>query len=246
MRREVADTKVAERKVGVSKVNETEFAGFVRDKFAAISPRYDLLNSVLSLGIDASWRRAVARELPPSYPLVLDLCAGTLPLSRELLNTPGRRVVALDFCHAMLVQGRDRLKLPIPLLCADGQLVPLRSGSVDGVTVAFGVRNLASPAAGLAEMQRVLRPGGRAVILEFSRPTSPLFGPLYRFYLGRVLPVVGGMISGDREAYGYLASSIGAFMEPNELAALMRGAGFRAVRYRRLTMGIVTMHVGDK
>jgi demethylmenaquinone methyltransferase/2-methoxy-6-polyprenyl-1,4-benzoquinol methylase len=229
-------------------VAERDFAGFVREKFARVAPRYDLLNSVLSLGIDASWRRAVARELPVArYRLILDVCAGTLPLSRELLKDRGRQVIALDFCRAMLAQGRDREpSCPIPLLCADGQVLPLRPATVDGATVAFGVRNLARPELGLAEMQRVLRPGGRLVVLEFSRPQSPVFGPLYRLYLRRVLPVVGGLISGDREAYGYLASSIGAFMEPAELAGLMRRVGFGNVRHRPLTMGIVTMYVGDK
>jgi demethylmenaquinone methyltransferase/2-methoxy-6-polyprenyl-1,4-benzoquinol methylase len=226
---------------------QRDFAAFVRDKFAAISPRYDLLNTVLSLGIDASWRRAVAAELPVArYPLILDVCAGTLPLARELMKSKGRQVIALDFCHAMLLSGRERHACRIPLLCGDGQLLPLRGGTVDAATVAFGVRNLASPFKGVNEMHRVLRPGGRAVILEFSRPRNPLFGPLYRLYLTRVLPLVGGIISGDREAYGYLASSIGKFMEPGELAGLMRRAGFKGVRHRPLTMGIVTMYVGDK
>lgn len=225
----------------------SELAAFVREKFAAISPRYDLLNTVLSLGIDASWRRAVARELPVAhYPVVLDVCAGTLPLARELMKAEGRQVIALDFCRAMLAEGRERSKRPMPLVCADGQVLPLREAAVDAATVAFGVRNLARPELGLAEMQRVLRPGGRAVVLEFSRPKNPLFSPLYRFYLTRILPFVGGMISGDREAYGYLASSIGRFMEPPELAGLMRRAGFASVRYRPLSMGIVTLYVGDK
>jgi demethylmenaquinone methyltransferase/2-methoxy-6-polyprenyl-1,4-benzoquinol methylase len=227
-------------------MSERDLAGFVREKFAAISPRYDLLNTLLSFGVDASWRRAVARELPAArYPLVLDVCAGTLPLARELKRDARRQVIALDFCPEMLACGRSKGP-PIPLLCADGQLLPLRAGAVDGATVAFGVRNLASPGAGVAEMHRVLKPGGRAVILEFSRPKGPLFGRLYRLYLARVLPAVGGLVSGDREAYGYLASSIGAFMEPAELAGLMHQAGFRSVRHRPLTMGIVTMYVGDK
>jgi len=227
---------------------ERDFAAFVQGKFAAISPRYDLLNTVLSFGIDASWRKAVCRELPAArYPLVLDVCAGTLPLARELLKASGRRVVALDFCHAMLVRGREKApRQALPLICGDGMRLPLRDASVDAATVAFGVRNLAQPSLGVSEMHRVLRPGGRAVVLEFSRPKNPLFGPLYSFYLKRLLPFVGGIVSGDREAYGYLAASIGKFMEPAELAAIMRQAGFRGVRYQALTMGIVTLYVGDK
>ncbi|MFH0809905.1 MAG: ubiquinone/menaquinone biosynthesis methyltransferase [Pseudomonadota bacterium] len=227
-----------------------DLAAFVQNKFAAIAPRYDLLNSVLSLGIDSSWRRAVTRQLPVvSYPLVLDVCAGTLPLTRELLKAGGRRVIALDFCQAMLARGRDQIppggKRPL-LLCADGQRLPLRSEAVNAATVAFGARNLAEPAEGINEMYRVLKPSGRVVILEFSRPDNPLIGLLYKLYLGKILPAIGGLVSGDKEAYSYLASSIGAFMAPQEVARLMARAGFRGVRYLPLTMGIVTLYVGDK
>jgi len=231
---------------------EKEHAGFVREKFSRIARRYDLLNSLLSLGIDATWRKAVCRELPPErYPRVLDLCAGTLTLSRELLGANGtRKVMALDFCQGMLAEGRRRFSLegdcPIPCVCADGMRVPLKDASVDAVTVAFGVRNLARPEEGIREMHRILKPGGRMIILEFSRPRSPVFAPLYGFYLNHLLPCIGGIISGDAEAYRYLAKSIGRFMTPEEVVSLSREAGFTSVRARALTMGIVTLFVGDK
>ncbi|MEW6218567.1 MAG: ubiquinone/menaquinone biosynthesis methyltransferase [Thermodesulfobacteriota bacterium] len=226
---------------------------FVREKFAAIAKRYDLLNSVLSMQVDRYWRYVTTRLLAefPAGP-VLDLCAGTLPLSLELARQArDRRVVAIDFCEDMLRAGRavlpaDGRRGRIFPVCGDGEEIPARSDAFWGITVAFGVRNLSRTERGLAEMHRVLKPGGRLLILEFSRPSSSWFGPLYRFYLNRVLPKVAGAVSGDREAYEYLASSIAAFYEPAELLAMMTRAGFVAVEARPLTMGIVTIYSGRK
>ena len=226
---------------------------FVRDKFASISNRYDLLNSVLSMKVDLYWRWVTTRELR-EYPqgVILDLCAGTLPLSLELTRqAPARQVLAVDFCEDMLRSGvssmpDDNRKQRIAAVCGDGEEIPVATESVWGVTVAFGVRNLARTEKGISEMWRVLKPGGKLLILEFSRPRNPLFKPIYNFYLNRVLPKIAGLVSGDKEAYEYLASSIAEFYEPEELLSMIRRAGFVKYHYRPLTMGVVTIYVGVK
>lgn len=226
---------------------------FVRDKFAAISNKYDFLNSLLSLKVDRYWRWVTTRQLK-EFPdgAVLDLCAGTLPLSLELTRQAKKRtVVAVDFCEDMLRNGLktlpdDERRNRIGAVCGDGEEIPAASGKFWGVTVAFGVRNLANTEKGLAEMYRVLKPGGKLLILEFSRPRNTFFKPIYNFYLNRILPKVAGLVSGDKEAYEYLARSIAEFYEPEELQAMIREAGFSRQYYRPLTMGIVTVYVGIK
>ncbi len=233
--------------------NPEEKKKFVREKFASISKRYDLLNTVLSFHADKYWRWITTRMLK-EFPdgAVLDLCAGTLPLSLELARqAPGRRVVAIDFCEDMIRAGietmpGDERKSRIFPVCGDGEEIPARDNSFWGITVAFGVRNLSRTQKGLEEMLRVLKPGGKLLILEFSRPRNPFFKPFYNFYLNRVLPKIAGLISGDKEAYDYLASSIAAFYEPEELLGMMRQAGFSKAYIRPLTMGIVTIYVGIK
>lgn len=226
---------------------------FVREKFSSISRHYDLLNSLLSLQIDRYWRWRTTRQLalaPTGW--VLDLCAGTLPLALELTRqAPARQVLAVDFCEDMLRAGlnklpRDGRQRRIHPLCGDGEAIPVASGSCAGCTIAFGIRNLARAEQGLSEMHRILVPGGRLIILEFSRPDNPIVKPLYNFYLNRLLPAVAGRISGDREAYQYLASSIAAFYEPETLMGLMRAAGFTEVHRISLTFGIVSMYIGEK
>jgi len=226
---------------------------FVRDKFAAISNKYDFLNSLLSLKLDSYWRWVTTRQLK-EFPegAILDLCAGTLPLSLELTRqAPARQVVAVDFCEDMLRSGlrslpNDGRKQRITAVCGDGEEIPAASEKFWGVTVAFGVRNLARTEKGLAEMWRILKPGGKLLILEFSRPRNVLFKPVYNFYLNKVLPRVAGIVSGDKEAYEYLASSIADFYEPEELLAMMKNAGFTRQYCRPLTMGIVTIYIGIK
>ena len=225
----------------------------VRDKFASISSDYDFLNSLLSLKVDSYWRWVTTRELK-EFPegAILDLCAGTLPLSLELTRqAPARNVVAIDFCEDMLLSGLktlpfDERRNRITAVCGDGEEIPAASEKFWGVTVAFGVRNLAQTAKGLAEMYRVLKPGGKLLILEFSRPRNAFFKPIYNFYLNRVLPKVAGLVSGDKEAYEYLASSIAKFYEPEELLSMMKEAGFSKQYCRPLTMGIVTLYIGIK
>ncbi len=226
---------------------------FVREKFASISGRYDLLNSLLSLQIDRYWRWRTTRMLADLEDgPVLDLCAGTLPLALELTRqAQKRRVLAVDFCEDMLRTGRRSLPMDprrdrIFPVCGDGEQIPAPDNCFQGCTVAFGVRNLARTQQGLNEMYRVLKPGGRLLILEFSRPTNPVIKPLYNFYLHRVLPLVAGLVSGDKEAYEYLASSIAAFYEPADLLAMMRYAGFTRVERIPMTFGIVSIYRGDR
>ncbi len=226
---------------------------FVRDKFASISGRYDLLNSLLSMQIDRYWRWRTTRLLRefPAGP-VLDLCAGTLPLSLELARqAKNRQVLAVDFCEDMLRAGvralpdDDRRQRIFPV-CGDGEEIPAPDNTFWGCTVAFGVRNLARTQQGLNEMYRVLQPTGKLLILEFSRPTNPVVKPVYNFYLNQVLPRIAGLISGDKEAYDYLASSIAEFYEPRELLAMLEKAGFGETRRLPLTFGIVSIYIGVK
>ncbi|MBU4262556.1 MAG: ubiquinone/menaquinone biosynthesis methyltransferase [Proteobacteria bacterium] len=226
---------------------------FVKEKFSSISHKYDFLNSLLSFQIDRYWRWVTTRELK-MFPdgAVLDLCAGTLPLSLELARqAPARQVFAIDFCEDMLRAGiktlpSDNRRQRIFPVCGDGEKIPARDASFWGITVAFGVRNLGRTQDGLNEMHRVLKPGGKLLILEFSRPRNVIVKPVYSFYLNTVLPKVAGVVSGDKEAYEYLASSIAAFYEPEELLGMMKKAGFAEVSRRPLTFGIVSVYIGVK
>ncbi len=233
--------------------NPDEKKKFVQEKFSSISGKYDFLNSVLSFQIDRYWRWITTRELK-EFPegVVLDLCAGTLPLSLELTRQAKKRqVLAVDFCEDMLRAGMRHLpdddrKCRIGPVCGDGEQIPVKTGTVWGITVAFGVRNLARTQQGLNEMHRVLRPGGKLLILEFSRPQNPVIKIVYNFYLNRVLPKIAGLVSGDTEAYEYLANSIAEFYTPEELLGMMRQAGFANTYHRPLTFGVVTVYVGVK
>lgn len=226
---------------------------FVRDKFASISSRYDLLNSLLSFQVDRYWRWTTTRELSQFQTgSVLDLCAGTLPLSLELTRqAKQRQVLAVDFCEDMLRSGvktlpNDGRKERIFPVCGDGEEIPAPDNTFWGCTVAFGVRNLSRTQKGLNEMHRVLKPKGKLLVLEFSRPSNPIIKPLYNFYLNKVLPKIAGLVSGDKEAYEYLASSIAAFYEPEELLQMIRTAGFASAERKPLTFGIVTLYIGVK
>lgn len=225
----------------------------VRDMFGAIAGRYDLLNHILSLNFDRLWRRRAARELQPAPGArVLDLCGGTGDLSLVLARrSPAVSVVCCDFSHPMLalasVKFRRRgLERRCDAVEADGLRLPFRAESFDAVTVAFGVRNLADLGAGLVETLRVLKPGGKLVVLEFSQPTSPWIAPAYRFYLHRVLPWLGDRVSGRSGPYRYLAATIAGFPDPAVLAGRIREAGFAAVGWTLVTGGIVAIHTGVK
>lgn len=225
----------------------------VRKMFDGIAGRYDLLNHVLSANMDKRWRRrALARIEADDAGTALDLCGGTGDLSVELLRS-GRagRVICCDFSHAMLLRAApkfERLKMSdrITRVEADGLRLPFADAHFDTVTVAFGVRNLADMALGLGEMLRVLRPGGRLVVLEFSRPTAPVLAGLYRFYLERVLPRIGDGVSRRTGPYGYLARTISDFPDAPTLAGRIREAGFAACEWSTMTGGIVAAHIAVK
>lgn len=234
-------------------LGEREAARWVRDMFGRVAHRYDLLNHLLSFSADRRWRaRTVARVrlvLQRPGARALDLCCGTGDLLFALEGAAGRPLLGADFCHPMLEIARRKAIAQgfcSDLVEADALRLPLPDGSLDLVTAAFGFRNLASYEQGLAEMARVLRPGGLAAILEFSQPTLPVFARLYRFYSTRLLPEVGGIISGDAGAYRYLPESVSRFPTPAELAAKMRTCGFAEVSYERMTAGIVALHLGKK
>lgn len=221
----------------------------VRRMFESIAGRYDLLNRVLSAGLDVRWRRETARWLPTDAgAAVLDLCGGTgdLTLAIEREGRAGR-VVCCDFSHSMLARAERKFRRRAPAgrcvtVEGDGLRLPFPDATFDGVTVAFGVRNLADVDLGFREMLRVLRPGAALVVLEFSRPTAPVLSSLYRLYLDRVLPRVGDTVSGESGPYGYLARTIAGFPPPDILAGRIRDAGFAACEWRTRTGGIVALH----
>jgi demethylmenaquinone methyltransferase/2-methoxy-6-polyprenyl-1,4-benzoquinol methylase len=228
----------------------TERATQVRTIFSEIAPRYDLLNHVLSLNIDKSWRRAAVKRLgwegKPSG-TYLDACAGTYDLALELVRRSGfaGRVVATDFAHPMLVEGAGKIAgAPIVPACADSLVLPFADATFDGAMVAFGVRNLADVRAGLAELRRVLKPGARLVVLEFTTPPNALVRAGYLFYFKRILPVVGRIVSGHPWAYTYLPESVKEFPGPRALGAMFEEVGFRDVDWRLLTGGIAALHRG--
>ena len=228
--------------------SEREAAAWVRSMFGRVAHRYDLANHLLSVNIDRYWRaHTVSRVrdvLARPDARVLDICCGTGDLLRTLQRgrPVGAPVLGSDFCHPMLLAARD--KVGPRLFEADALSLPLADASLDLITVAFGFRNLANYEAGLREMRRVLRAGGVAAILEFSQPPNALFGALYNFYSRRLLPVIGGALSGSRDAYAYLPESVRKFPGPEKLAARMRAAGFAEVAFERLTGGIVALHLG--
>lgn len=226
----------------------SEKRGYVRGMFTAIAPRYDTLNHLLSLNVDRSWRRkAVAwldwqRTPAGSY---LDLCAGTLDLAATLANQPGfrGRVVGADFVRPMLERGKGKAAALLPCT-ADALELPFRDATFDGATVGFGVRNLIDLDRGFAEAARVLKPGARLVVLEFTTPRwQPLRGA-YLFYFRKVLPFIGRLVSRHSTAYTYLPESVLAFPGPEALAERMRDNGFSEVTWTLLFGGICAIHVG--
>lgn len=206
--------------------------------FARIAPRYDAVNHLLSFNADRRWRRRAALELPSEARRVLDLATGTGDLALEIART-GRRVVGADFCLEMLAGARA--KGTARLAAADALGLPFRDGAFDAVTIAFGVRNFASLRAGLAEIRRVLRAGGTLLVLEFSRPVGPA-AAAYRVYSDRVLPWLGGILSGERSAYAYLNASTRAWPGAEELAGILSGEGFADVAAIPLTFGVAALH----
>ena len=238
-------------------ISEADASKRVREMFTQIAPRYDLLNHLLSLQLDRLWRARTARLLHSVLDrpdaLVLDLCCGTGDLAFALARAGKARVIGADFAHPMLVRAREKsvsgisplnqsAAPPMPFFEADALRLPFADATFDLVTSAFGFRNLANYEAGLREIQRVLKPGGTIAILEFTEPPDGLLGDFYRWYFCKVLPRIGGLISGDRSAYTYLPNSVARFFRPPELAALMSAVGYKSVDFRAWTLGTVALH----
>jgi demethylmenaquinone methyltransferase/2-methoxy-6-polyprenyl-1,4-benzoquinol methylase len=228
-----------------------EKARFVSAMFSRIARRYDLMNGLMTLGMHHSWRRVAARQTiaSPDGP-ALDLATGTGDLAIDLAEVhPHRTVVGADFSLGMLsvarekIQGLDETRR-VRLLAADALALPFATRTFACVTSAFLLRNLADLEQGLREMRRVTRPGGRVVALEITQMRAPGFTTLFRLYFHHVVPWIGQLVGGDREAYSYLPQSVDRFVTPNELVALMGKVGLRGVTYRRLGLGTVTIHTG--
>jgi len=216
--------------------------------FARISPRYDLLNHLLSANIDRRWRQAVVRKLQPLLTVdaqMLDVGCGTGDLSIALFEKTAVRVVGVDFCRPML-EFAARKAPQLRFVEGDALRLPFASSAFDAVTIGFGLRNLSSVEQGLAELRRVLKPQGWVAILEFSKPVVPGIRALVAFYYKRLLPWIGGLLSGSRSAYEYLPDSISHFPDQQKLAAMMREAGFEEVSFQNLTGGVAALHTGRR
>ena len=237
----------------------TRYAGpdghAVQQMFAAIAHRYDLLNHLLSLSIDRYWRGKTVQRMASMKPLpgdvCLDLCTGTGDLALEIQQRLEIETVGADFCHPMLLRSLEKIRgmglsERVRLTEADAQQLPFPDHSFRFVTVAFGVRNIEHLEGGLGEMLRVLRPGGNALILEFSQPVVPLFRTLFDFYFARVLPRIGSWVSGTTGPYQYLPSSVRHFPSQSEFAGVIESVGFENVDYQNLTWGIAALHWGQK
>jgi demethylmenaquinone methyltransferase/2-methoxy-6-polyprenyl-1,4-benzoquinol methylase len=230
---------------------EQEAASWVRSMFGRVAHRYDLANHLLSFNIDRLWRTRTVRRvrsiLERPGARALDICCGTGDLVIALQRACPTPVFGSDFCHPMLVAARAKVasqNAPSLLFESDALRLPIRDASLDLITVAFGFRNLANYEDGLREMRRVLRTGGMAAILEFSQPPNALFGAVYGFYSHRVLPWIGGLLTGSPDAYRYLPESIRKFPTAPQLADDMRRAGFTNVTFERFTGGSVALHLG--
>jgi demethylmenaquinone methyltransferase/2-methoxy-6-polyprenyl-1,4-benzoquinol methylase len=227
----------------------------VRRMFASIAPRYDFLNHLLSLNIDRSWRRFTTRvAAPPAGVPILDCCTGTADLALAYDRAAGGKspIVATDFCREMLVLGRDKVKKAkasarITLIESDAQRLPLPSDTFGIVSVAFGLRNVGDTARGIDEFIRVARPGGKVVILEFSRPRGAVLGRLYLTFFKQLLPRIGQAIApNDDNAYSYLPRSVLAFPDGQAMLDLLAGRGLTDLKQYPLTGGIATLYVGTK
>jgi demethylmenaquinone methyltransferase/2-methoxy-6-polyprenyl-1,4-benzoquinol methylase len=227
---------------------EIRHAHAVREMFSGIARRYDLLNHVLSANIDKRWRRRVRGKLDDilsnENSIVLDVACGTGDLSIELQRGAKAKVIGTDFCRPMLSIAQS--KTTIPFVEADAMNLSFPDAEFDAVTIAFGLRNLSNFQDGLTELHRILKPGGKLVVLEFSAPVVPGFRGAFRFYFSNILPRVGGVVSGSRGAYEYLPDSVSKFPDQKGLADIMRATGFERVEFENLTGGIAAIHQGVK
>ncbi|HVP90976.1 MAG TPA: class I SAM-dependent methyltransferase [Terriglobales bacterium] len=239
---------------GYRQVSPAEKTRLVQEQFDPIARTYDLADTVLSFGLDSRWRRRSIRLLGlEAGDEVLDVCGGTAGLARLAARGvgPGGRVVVYDLNRAMMKEGRRRLAATkaagrVSFVLGDAESIAFPDASFDAVTIGFGLRNLTDPEKGLAEFFRVLRPGGKLMVLEFSLPANLLIRGLYHLYSFRWMPFAGRLVCGTGASFRYLAESIRVFPAPAELAERMRRAGFAGVRFLRLTNGIAVVHLGIK
>ena len=225
----------------------------VREMFDNIAPKYDLLNHTLSMSIDHVWRRRVVGEVRRAKPgRILDVATGTgdlaIAMARRIRDV---QVLGVDLSEQMLAVARRKIEARgldgrIVLDRGDAERLAVADASVDVATVAFGVRNFGDLGAGLRELARTIKPGGKVVILEFSRPRNRVFRALYEFYSYKILPRIGGLVSRDKRAYEYLPASVGEFPAPEEFMAMMARAGFRNCRARSQSFGIAQIYIGER
>ena len=233
--------------------DELKHARAVREMFSGIASKYDFLNHFLSVNTDKRWRRLVRQrlenELSDPNALILDVACGTGDLSIELQQHSNAKVIGMDFCRPMLAIAKEKNaknQLSIPYIEGDGMNLSFTDKTFDAVTIAFGLRNFSNWENGLRELRRVLKPGGKLAILEFSSPVIPGFRQLFQFYFSNILPRIGGAVSGSRGAYEYLPDSVSKFPDQKKLAEMMLEIGFSDVEYKNLTGGIAAIHIGTK
>ena len=229
---------------------EAAHSNAVREMFAGIAGKYDLLNHVLSLNIDKSWRHKVrdkiADTLADDNAVVLDVACGTGDLSLELKTCSRATILGTDFCRPMLAVAQQKSGEKLTYIEADAMNLPFEDGVFNAVTIAFGLRNLPNVVRGLAELFRITKPDGKLVVLEFSSPVVPGLRQIFSLYFSQILPRVGGLVSGSRAAYTYLPESVSKFPDQKRLAEMFDEAGFMNVQYQNLTGGIAAIHTGVK
>lgn len=233
--------------------NEQAHARAVREMFSGIAKRYDFLNHFLSVNVDKRWRKLVRErlqsELSNPNALILDVACGTGDLSIELQQHAKAKIIGTDFCRPMLAVAAEKNaknNLSIPYLEGDGMNLSFAGETFDAVTIAFGLRNFSNWLDGLKEFRRILKKGGKLVVLEFSAPVVPGFRQLFNLYFTQILPRIGGAVSGSRGAYEYLPDSVSRFPDQKNLAKMMGEVGFEKVEYKNLTGGIAAIHTGTK
>jgi demethylmenaquinone methyltransferase/2-methoxy-6-polyprenyl-1,4-benzoquinol methylase len=238
---------------GFRDVPEAEKAGMVHGVFSSVASKYDLMNDLMSGGVHRLWKDAMMDWLAPrNGQRILDVAGGTGDIAfRFLKRAPGASAMVCDMTEAMLVEGRKRAEAGqmadrLGWVTGDAMALPFRSGTFDVYTISFGIRNVTRIADALAEAYRVLRPGGRLMVLEFSRIPNDLMQKAYDLYSFNVIPAMGKAVTGDRDSYQYLVESIRKFPDQESFAAMIRAAGFTQVSYRNLTMGVAALHSGWK
>lgn len=230
---------------GQRNVDPTERERLIRSVFDRVAPRYDLMNDLMSFGIHRLWKRHLARQVDPKPgQIILDLAGGTGDVAARLAGWD-RSVIVCDPSSEMMRVGRYRRLDGVRWLAGAGESLPIQDDSVDAITIAFGIRNVTHIDRSLAEMLRILKPGGRLLCLEFSRPIAPI-RPFYRLFSATVIPRLGAWVSRNPDAYHYLVESIQRFPDQEEFRGIIEGAGFADVTYRNMSFGIACLHIGHK